>query len=209
MYKIIIFGGTFDPIHNGHIFLAEQCQKIIGADKVIFVPTNIPPHKDVPSNSAMALHRFNMCKTAIGEYRNFEASRVEIFSSDVSYTFNTIEHFHQEFPEYQIFLLMGADMFVTLLDWKNSDIILKYSSICVAPRNSENTASLENYKKKVEEHHGKVEILNIKSTDVSSTMIRDIISNGGDISKLVPINTLKYIEKHKLYIISKEGIIYD
>ena len=148
MRKIAVYGGTFNPIHNGHIHLIEKFKKLIGFDKVVLIPTNLPPHKEA-LELASAEDRLQMCRLAARD-AGFEVSDIEIRRRGRSYTVDTLESLKESDPDAEFYLVMGEDMFLTLLSWRRPDDILKLSTICAAPRSWQGLKKLEEYEKKTE-----------------------------------------------------------
>ena len=116
--KIGMFGGSFNPIHNGHIELAKAMYKELKLDKLLIMPSYIPPHKFVDS-AAFPDQRFEMCCLAAKDIDGFEVSNIEIKRQGASYTYLTLKELKAIYPEDELYLLMGADMFMTLQDWKS------------------------------------------------------------------------------------------
>lgn len=120
--RLGIFGGTFDPVHYGHLLLAEYCREQLSLDQVWFVPTAIPPHKqDALLTPATA--RIEMLKLAIGGQESFQISSYEVDRGGVNYTVDTLEHFHAEDPTRELFFLMGADSLHDLRGWRSPERI--------------------------------------------------------------------------------------
>ncbi len=199
MKKIGILGGTFNPIHNGHIQLARYCQNKLGLNKVIFIPTYTPPHK-ASANLVDSSHRFRMCETAVLTDCSFEVSDVEIKRKGKSYTFETLDSLKELFPGDTLYLIMGADMFLTLAEWKNSKLIFKNSVIAAIPRNDSDKSVMTDYYNSVLKPLGaNVIILDDPVEQVSSTYIRDNIDKPEIISKLLDKNVYEYIAKNNIY----------
>src|SRR5579862_4649753 len=125
MKAIAIFGGTFNPIHYGHLAVAEEIRSKFNLDKVIFVPTNLPPHKN-PADLVSARQRWLMTHMATVSNPCFEVSTFEIDSGGKSYTVDTVKHFRQHFGDkVKIYFIVGADMLIEIASWKNIGEILK------------------------------------------------------------------------------------
>lgn len=186
--RIGILGGTFNPIHVGHISLAKQAKKILKLNKVIFMPAYIPPHKKLTGKIG-AEDRFNMVKLAIKNQKGFQASRLEIDSKQKSYSIITLIKLKRLYPEADIFFIAGSDALPQIKNWKKIDDILKLSHFTVAPR--------PGYE--IKDVPSKVGIINIESIDVSSTDIRARIKNNKSIKGLVPAAVRKCIIKKRLY----------
>lgn len=199
MRKIAVLGGTFNPIHNGHLNLALNAKKKLYLDKVFFVPTNISPHKD---NEIIldAKTRLEMCGLAIQDYPYFEVSDIEILRQGISYTYQTLSVFKKNFPYDKIFLIVGADMFMTLELWKNAEKIFKLSAICTVTRGAYDIEKLNDHAKILKSFGAEIYILNITECNISSTEVRDRVLKKQKISDLVPTRVEEYILKNKLYM---------
>ena len=126
--KTGVFGGTFNPVHKGHIMLAEYCMDSVGLDRIIMIPTAVPPHK-ISKNLASENDRLNMCELACKGKKNFSVSDIEIKRQGKSYTYETVTQLKEIYPDDHLYTIMGADMFLTLDRWKNPKIIFEKSSI--------------------------------------------------------------------------------
>ena len=131
--KIGVFGGTFNPIHNGHIRLAELYHKELGLDKIIVIPTNIPPHKSA-ENVVSSVDRLNMLNLAFEQYPFVEISDIELNMSGKSYTVNTISALKEIYPNDDLYLIVGGDMFLCFESWREYKKILSMCTLCSAPR---------------------------------------------------------------------------
>lgn len=199
MSKIGILGGTFNPIHKGHILLGEYCCKNLSLDKIMLIPTYTPPHKS--SNELVdETHRIKMCNIATENLKNFCVSDIEIQRKGKSYTYQTLTALKEMQPKDIFYLIMGADMFLTLDKWKNPEIIFKKAVIVAVPRNESDKTDLNNYYHNVIKNMGaKAVILDEPVMQVSSTYIRDNIDNYNLIQTLIDSNVYNYIVKNKLY----------
>lgn len=200
MSRVAIFGGTFNPIHNGHILCASECMRQTNCEKVIFVPSNIPPHKTINSRGGSSFDRLEMCRIAIREYCNFEISDFEIKNNSVSYTVNTLEYFAKKLKNTELFFLMGQDMFLTLLEWKNPMRIFELAYICVVRRYESELNDYLGYIEHLKNLGARFVFLNIVPCELSSTFIRKCIKGKKDVSKYLPDGVEKYIKNNGLYI---------
>jgi nicotinate-nucleotide adenylyltransferase len=183
--KIGILGGSFDPVHNGHLLLAENAAKQLKLDIVYFVPAFIPPHKD--RKLVPAFHRRRMLEIAIWRRKGFLISETELFSRQKRYTYQTIEYFSKEFSDASLFFLMGSDSAAGFKSWRNPELITRLCRIVVAQR--EGTPAVP----------GAFLQLTGAIRDVSSTEIRRRIETGLPIKNLVPVGVEEYIKKNGLY----------
>lgn len=188
--KIGIFGGTFDPIHIGHIITTRFVLEQRGLDKIIFMPCNISPLK-TDCNSASTVHRLNMLKLAIEDLPQFDFSDYEIQKGEVSFTFDTL--FEMKKKHSDIELIIGYDNLVVFDKWKNSDGIFDIAKVIVMKRHG--TSS----EKRSHNYFDKAIILNTPSIEISSTEIRKRVKNNLPIDFLVPEKVKEYIYQNKLY----------
>ena len=196
--KIAIFGGSFNPIHNAHIKLAQRFVNEVKLDKVAFVPTHITPLKN---NTAIVLseHRFNMCELALKDYENFFVSDVEIKREGMSYSSDTIAYFKEQYPNDELFFIMGADMFLTLEKWHEFEYIFNNVTILTAPRDGcdyDDLMEKYNYYKK---YNCRAYITKEYIEDLSSTFLRERIVSNADVSAYINPNVIIYINEHGLY----------
>lgn len=197
--KTGVFGGTFNPVHKGHIMLAEYCMDSVGLDRIIMIPTAVPPHK-ISNNLASENDRLNMCKLACMGKENFFVSDIEIKRQGKSYTYETLTQLKEIYPDDHLYTIMGADMFLTLDRWKNPEIIFEKSSIITIPRDEENKHELENFYNKVLKAMGASSvILPNPVMSVSSTFIRENLDNFNLISDMLDKGVYDYIIKNNLY----------
>lgn len=185
-----LLGGTFDPIHNGHLYLAKEVLKKLSLDKVIFMPTYIPPHKK-GARVTPARHRYNMVKLAIKGNKRFELSDMEMKRKGRSYSIQTLKALRKKIgPKAEIFFITGSDSLKDLNKWKDYREILALSCFVVVKRPGF----------KIKSSAGGFIILHINAKDVSSTGIRERIKKSRSIEKLVPPEVKKYIKRYKLYL---------
>jgi nicotinate-nucleotide adenylyltransferase len=201
--KIILFGGTFDPVHTAHITVAETAAEKTGASKVILVPARRSPHKDLKPAAADD-DRIAMLKLATAGKKLFQISPVELNRAEPSYTIDTIRHFRQKIgANCQLCWLIGADMLKDLPRWYKINELLEECTICVMNRGGFDKPKLDGLADKlgaeaVEKlRQNQIETPFIK---ISSTEIRQKLENGKSISKFLHPDVLDYIKKHKLYM---------
>jgi nicotinate-nucleotide adenylyltransferase len=201
--KIGVFGGTFNPIHVAHVGMARQYAEKLGLDKVILVPTYTPPHKSV-KRLADAEDRLLMCRMATAGLPIFEVSDYEIREEGKSYTFKTLRHLKEEYPDSELYLIMGADMFITVQDWRQPEEIFRLATLCAAQRENDELTLLKAHKQLLETMGARCVIIDIEPTPLSSTMIRDSLIAGEDVSGLLHPNVLEYIRTQDLYRTDKK-----
>ena len=196
--KICFFGGTFNPVHNGHVRLLENAKEYFDFDKIIVIPTNIPPHKEVMF-SVSDNDRLNMCKLAFDGIA--EVSDYEIVENTVSYTINTMYHFKEIYPNDEFYFLMGSDMLFMFEKWKSYKELISLISIIVASREDDEFLAIEKKKLELEEDGVKIYIIQEDPYIISSSEIRNKIKSGEkDFSCYLPERVVKYILDKKLYL---------
>ncbi|NLW22222.1 MAG: nicotinate-nucleotide adenylyltransferase [Tissierellia bacterium] len=197
--RIGIMGGTFDPIHNGHLILAEYSRTNFNLDKVLFIPTGRPPHKDnkyISSN----LHRLNMTLLAINSNPYFELSTIEMDREKTTYTIDTIKYLQSKYKNRDFYFILGSDSLYQIDKWKDYENLLKICNFIVAKRPSQEADSIEDWIKKLrEEYNSLIYPLELPLIEISSTQIRERVKRGLSIKYLVPQSVEFYIEKNKLY----------
>lgn len=195
--KIGIYGGSFNPVHNGHIHLAETAMKDFRLDKIFFVPSRISPHKS-SDEYASGADRLAMLRLATSGNENFHVSDYELKSNRVSYSIYTVEHFHNIFRGDEIFLLIGSDMLMSFDTWFFYKRILEKSSLIVVSRNEN---ELDELRKKARElsAYGEILISSAPPEVISSTEIRKKILKNSDFSCYLDKKVVQYIGLKKLY----------
>jgi nicotinate-nucleotide adenylyltransferase len=189
LMRIGILGGTFNPIHIGHLILAEEALSKLKLDKVVFVPTYIPPHKNI-EGGVKPKDRLKMVELAIADNDSFEASTFELDSKKKSYSIDTLKSFRDNYGEgVQLFFITGSDLLKDLFSWKNVNEIFKMSKFIVANR--------PGYP--VKDVPAEVETVVITPIEVSSEDIRKRLKEERSIRYLVPEKVRSYIIKHSLY----------
>lgn len=167
--RIGLFGGTFDPVHQGHLLIAEAARESKRLSQVIFIPSGLPPHKKAPQTPVH--HRLAMLRQAIGGNRAFAISDWEIRQKRVVYTFETLTYFRERWPTSSLFFILGSDSMKNLPHWRESPLLRRLCQFIPAAR-------IEAF---------------------ASTDIRQRVRNGLSIRYLVPPEVERYIRKHRLY----------
>ncbi|MEQ8153746.1 MAG: nicotinate-nucleotide adenylyltransferase [Clostridiaceae bacterium] len=199
MKKIGIMGGTFDPPHNGHIYIADKAYKKLALDKVIFMPAGTPPHK-THKKITDEKHRYEMVKAAISDYNYFEVSDYEIKKKGLSYTFLTLKHLKDEYGDCELFFIAGADSLVQLEKWRNVQEILDTASLVIFTRPGYLKEDVHEAREKTEEKYGhSVILLDLEAQDISSSEIREALRKGHDADKYLSPAVIRYIEGKGLY----------
>ena len=197
--KVGIIGGTFNPIHMGHLILAERAWNEMGLDEILFIPTGISYFKD-PNTVLDKKTRVALTGDAIGDNPHFALSTIEVDRPGNSYTYETLEELKKENPSNTYYLIVGADTLFQIESWKNPDIIMKDCIILAAVRKGQSLDELNVKKEELEKKYdAHISILSMPYVDISSTDIRERIAAGKSIRYMVKDVTLEYIEKHGLY----------
>lgn len=199
MQKIGIMGGTFDPIHFGHLVAAEAVRCQLSLDKVIFVPSGQPPHKKAVTVTA-ADHRLAMTNLAIADNCHFHSSQVELLRSGPSYTIDTVCHFLEESPGAEIYFITGADAILELLSWKDALQLLELCYFIAVTRPGYDLGHLDDLKSQLASGLGeKIISLQVPGIAISSTDLRQRVQRGEPIKYLLPEAVRIYISEGNLY----------
>ena len=197
--KIGIYGGTFNPIHTGHIHAAKQAAEILGLDKLLMIPDRIAPHKEIPSGSPTPEQRLEMLQIAIAGEPGIEVSDIELKREGTSYTYLTIEQLRETYPEAELFLLMGTDMFLSFHTWKNPERITANAVLTVMYRGEKGEAEKIAARKEEMEADGiRVMLVKNDTINISSTQLRRLIAFQCA-SEFLPKGVGEYIRKNALY----------
>lgn len=194
MERFGIYGGTFNPIHNGHLHLIRAACAQLSFDRLLVVPANIPPHKaatDLASNR----DRLEMARLATAGMPGVWVSDIELRARGKSYTVLTLERLRALFPECRFTLLMGADMLESFDRWHRWQDILKLADIAAFARNEGEEALLERKAALI----GRARVVRVEPLPLSSTLVREKVRRGEDISGLVPEPVAAYIYEKGLY----------
>ena len=189
--KIGLLGGSFDPLHVGHIALAQTATQALELDKVLFLPTGNHPLKQ-NRNILPAEKRFRLVQKAISSYPGFEASKLDMEDTDLSYSVELIKRLRKLYPVDELYFLSGDDIITELPQWHNWEWLLQNVQFVVAKRPDTNREKWQGL-----DYLGYFLFIDMKPQDVSSSMIRDKIKKGESISGLVPVEVEKEI--YKLY----------
>ena len=206
--KIAVMGGTFNPIHNGHLVAAEFVRQELGIERVIFIPTGNPPHKN--TNPMYNEHRYLMTVLATVNNPHFEVSRLEIDRQGYTYTIDTITKLKKRCSaDCKIYFISGADAILQILQWKEPEKLLSMCEFVAVTRPGNNIKELEKTVSMLKDKYkGKITLIEIPALSISSTNIRHRILANKSIKYLLPSNVEDYIHKFSLYqaedITSKE-----
>lgn len=196
--RIGIFGGSFNPVHIGHLIIAEYFTEDLNLDICFFIPNHISPFKVNDSELILGSHRLEMLNLSIQDNPKFFTDDFEIKKSGISFTFETILYFKRKYRDDSLFLLIGSDQIPNFNQWKNWEIILNNSALVVARRNILDAKSTDT--NVASEYLEKIIYLNNPVIEISSTEIRNRIKSRKSIKYLVPTNVQSYIESNRLYL---------
>jgi nicotinate-nucleotide adenylyltransferase len=189
MNRIGILGGTFNPIHIGHLAIAQTVLEKLKLDCVLFIPSNLPPHK-ASTDVISATKRLAMVRLAIRHYQKFKVSNFEVSRPGKSYSIDTVRHLSKHFTnKTKFFFIIGQDSLPTLHSWKEIDNLRKLVTFVVVNREGI----------KVKKGKMRVQSLTMPGLDVSSSFIRERILKKQTVRYLLPEAVEMYIQKHKLY----------
>ncbi len=193
MIKTGIFGGAFNPVHKGHVRLAEEAVKQLKLKRLLIIPTYDSPHKE--TKLLPFEDRAEMCRRAFGHIEGVEISDIEVKLGGKSFTINTIRELKSLYPEDQFFLLIGGDMLFSFESWFKYESILKEAKVCAIARDEDSLVDMMEYANEI----GRIKVLPTKAIEISSTEIREKAARGEDISDLVPEGVAEYIAQNGLY----------
>lgn len=197
--KIGIMGGTFNPIHIGHLILAEQALDQYELDKILFMPSKKPPHK-VNQPIESDYHRLELVKLAIENHPRFSISTMELEREGMTYTVDTLKILTKQYPNKKFFFIVGGDSIFQLETWYKPEEIMKMTHILAASRYGiTEKRMIDQIQYLMEKYHGSIELLKIPIIDISSNMIRTSISQGKSVRYYLPYSVLEYIINHGLY----------
>lgn len=198
--RLGVFGGTFDPVHYGHLRLAESAreEEDLRLDKVLFVPAGVPWRKK-DRVVTTAAHRAAMLQIAIEGNDAFELSSVELEREGPSYTVDTLEALRKQYPSSEIFLIMGEDALLDLPNWHDPERILSLAKLAVASRADGRQDQLHALSEKIPGEWAKVTRVRMEVLEISGTAIRESVRRGWSVRYLVPEPVRRYIQEHGLY----------
>lgn len=197
--RLGLLGGTFDPVHYGHLLVAESCRESLNLDHVRFLPAAVSPHKtELPAADGHA--RADMIQLAIAGCREFSVDRREIRRSGPSFTVDTLREFQKEFPDAELFFLMGADSLKEFLTWKTPQEVARLATIAVCNRPGMPAVSEEQITAWVgPEIASRVVAVEIPGTDISASEIRTRALAGRSLRFLTPKSVEAFLAQHHLY----------
>ena len=184
--RIGVLGGTFDPIHLGHLAAARAAMDCQHLDRVLFIPTGVPPHR--PATSADAEQRIEMVRLAIAGEKRFEVSDLEVRRRGLSYTVDTLRELRRQYPTDELFLVLGWDAAKLLSTWREPDEVRRLASLVIVTRPGSGPPT------------GTSDIVCERPTpDISASELRRAIASGGRVTDMVPEAVAAYIARNALY----------
>ena len=197
--KLGIYGGTFAPIHNAHVKAAKAFRDELDLDKILIIPAGIPPHKQTTKGDKPE-QRLQMCKLAFEGEIGIEVSDIELVRSGKSYTVLTLRELAAE--DRELYFLCGTDMLLSFDRWYCFEEIFKLCTLVYARRENDRSIDplVEEKIKEYKERYGaRIKKLSCDVLELSSTEVREMIKNGEDVTKLIPVNVHEFIKENRLY----------
>ena len=197
--RIGLYGGTFDPIHLGHLIVIENAINEMNLDRVIILPSSNPPHKKHKDKTKADI-RVEMVAEAIKDNPKIILSTFESTDNVVRYTHDTLEYFTSKLPNHEIFYIMGEDSFVTIDTWRNYEKILDYNIIVFARSGIDNNSTLIKKVDKIRKDNLNIYLIDILNINISSTLMRSLSKEGKSIKYLVKDEVNYIIKNRNLYV---------
>ncbi len=192
--KIGILGGTFDPVHNAHLFIAEEARVRLRLERVIFIPNGDPPHK--PDDLTDARHRYEMVRLATDSNPHFEVSRMEIVREGPSYTVHTLTDLHAAMPDSELYYIIGVDAAAEILTWFRPEEVIQLATFVAVTRPRYPSNSLDGLP---DSYRARIQLLDTIGFDLSATDIRSRARAGLPLRYLLPDSVLEYVREKGLY----------
>lgn len=198
-YRLGIMGGTFDPIHMGHLAVAEQARDVLNLDAVVFMPAGRQPYK-ADANQVSGEKRLHMCKLAVESNEYFDVSSLEVDKSGITYTIDTLRTIRAHYPHnVDLYFIAGADAIATLAGWKQAHELARLAHFVGINRPGKTVFIDNDVKQNLRDNGFSVEFIHAPSLDISSSDLRRRIAQGGSIRYLIDESVRDYIEKEQLY----------
>lgn len=199
--KIGILGGAFDPIHKGHMLIGEEAYSRLGLDEIWVLPNGNPPHKTMTNPGKYNNHRLNMIKLAIRDNKEFILNTFEVDEDNkVHYSFETMEVFKDEYPDYEFYFIIGKDSLMSLKYWKSPDKLLSTTNIVAFNRDNTSKSVLEDEANELmNKFGGNIYVIDHDVLEISSSDIRKIVQNEINLDGVIDDLVLEYILNNGLY----------
>lgn len=203
--RVAIFGGTFNPIHNGHLYLIRAFAELLDVDHVLLMIANQPPHKATPNLLSNA-HRFAMASELQKDESLVQPCDFELRRGGKSYTYRTLRELCHRNRDTEYYFLTGADMFLTIQNWRRPREIFHRAVICTSPRGAQDYAQLKAHEPILQAMGARTVVADIVPPPISSTQVRQCVHRGESIHDLVPQSIERYIYAHGLYQSEGESV---
>ncbi len=198
--RIGVFGGAFNPVHNGHVKLAESFLERLSLDKLLIIPTAVPPHKTA-AGLANEKNRLDMLSLAFKNIEKAEISDLEFKRSGKSYTFDTIAEIRNIYRYDELFLIIGEDQFLSFDKWYRYRDLLSQTVLCTAARTENKRQEIERFAAVLLNGKSNYYLADFAPVIVSSSEIREKLKKGQDVSALLPEQVYSYIKENRLYVV--------
>ncbi len=195
--RLGVFGGAFNPVHNGHVNLARRFIEILSLDRLLVIPTANPPHRSTVG-FAPAQNRFEMLSLAFDGIKEAKISDIEFKRKGKNYTSDTVDELKRLYPDAEIYLIIGSDQFLYFDKWYRYKELLGKVTVCTAPREKITRNVLEKYARE-KLCGGKYYIADFEPLEISSSEIREKLQCGEDVSLIIPPSVYNYIKEKELY----------
>jgi len=196
--RLGILGGTFNPVHLGHLICAQEAHLQLGLARVLLIPAAQSPHKPFDEEDPGAEHRLELCRLAVGGDRRFEVSSIEVERAGPSYTVDTLRELHSREPDSELYLIVGGDVAAGLPTWREPEQVLSLARLAVAKRRGTPRSSIDQALGSLSGGE-ETAFFEMPTIEISSTDIRDRVGRGEPITYLVPDAVATYIDEHRLY----------
>ena len=198
--KIGVFGGSFNPVHNGHIHAAQFALESLGLSEILFLPSNIPPHKRADDEGIKTEDRLQMLAAALSDKKDFSVCDIEIKRGGTSYTIDTLQELIKRYPNDRLYFIIGSDMLLYFETWKDSEEIFKLCTLVAMTRlHQDKNAVLKHRDYLMQKYAAKIIVIDNEVEEISSTQVREQVRRGEKISELVPEMVEQYIKENEVY----------
>jgi len=196
--KTGILGGTFDPIHMGHLMIGESARESLELERVIFIPSGCSYMKE---NVSAAEHRYKMTELAVSDNPYFEVSDIEAKRTGDTYTYETLEKLKAYYPDDQFYFIVGADTVFSISSWKNPELIFQNCTLAVSVREGYDMEAIhKGIDVLTQKYQADICLFALDRIDISSTQIREKLKSGSSIKYYIPDSVIEYINKNNLYL---------
>ncbi len=197
--RLGLYGGTFDPVHYGHLLLAEQCREQCRLDAVWFLPSGLPPHKQGAAITD-GKRRLEMLELAVAGHPEFAVNGLELERSGPTFTVDTLQQLHDEQPERELFFLIGADSLVEFPTWRSPERIAELATLVAVNRGGQPQPDLTTVREQLgDEFVSRIQFVTMPGLDLASREMRGRIHADRSIRFMTPRSVEMYIEQHGLY----------